>query len=191
MLIGDELLGLFGPEFSAGFMTMVILAMSQVVYGAMGSGDTVLIMSGRPYLNLFNTILVVIVNFALNMWLIPNLGILGAALGTLISFALLTLIRLAEVYHLYRIHPLTWRMSKPLVAAVLAFGTAYLAGGYLPDIDWIRMVMLPAIFLAGYLGVLRMLGLEETICLFSGVSGNIRLFSRKDRAKVWNVKMNR
>ncbi len=160
-LIGDELLGLFGPEFGAGFMTMVILAMSQVVYGAMGSGDTVLIMSGRAYLNLVNTILVVIVNFALNLWLIPYLGILGAALGTLISFALLTLIRLAEVYHLYRIHPLTWRMSKPLVAAALAFGSAFLAGGYLTDIDWIRMVMLPVIFLAGYLGILRILGLEE------------------------------
>ncbi len=160
-LIGEELLGLFGPEFGAGFMTMVVLAMSQVVYAAMGSGDTVLIMSGRPYLNLVNTIVVVIVNFALNMWLIPTMGILGAALGTLISFALLTLIRLVEVYHLYRIHPLTWRLLKPLAAAALAFGTAFLAGGYLPDLEWLRMVLLPLAFLAGYLVLLCVMGLED------------------------------
>ena len=160
-LIGDELLGLFGPEFGAGFMAMVVLAMSQVAYGAMGSGDTVLIMSGRPWLNLVNTIVVVIVNFALNLWLIPTLGILGAALGTLVSFMLLTLIRLAEVYHLFRIHPLTWRILKPCAAAVLAFGCAFLAGGYAPEASWLRMAVLPLIFLAVYLGVLCLLGLEE------------------------------
>ena len=160
-LIGNELLGLFGPEFGAGFVTMVVLAMSQVVYAAMGSGDTVLIMSGRPWLNLVNTVVVVIVHFALNLWLIPNLGILGAALGTLGSFMLLTLIRLAEVYHLFRIHPLTWRILKPCAAAVLAFGGAFLAGGYGPDAPWLRLALLPSIFLAAYLGVLSLLGLEE------------------------------
>lgn len=160
-LIGTELLGLFGPEFAAGFMTMVVLAMSQVVYAAMGSGDTVLIMSGRPYLNLVNTIAVVVVNFALNLWLIPYLGILGAALGTLASFGLLTLIRLIEVRHLFRIHPLSWRMLKPCAAAALAFACSFLAGVYGPDAPWLRMAALPAIFLAAYLGVLRLLGLEE------------------------------
>ena len=160
-LIGHELLGLFGPEFGAGFMAMVVLAMSQVIYAAMGSGDTVLIMSGRPWLNLVNTVVVVIVHFALNLWLIPNLGILGAALGTLGSFMLLTLIRLAEVYHLFRIHPLTWRILKPCAAAALAFGCAFLAGGYGPDAPWLRLALLPSIFLAAYLGVLSLLGLEE------------------------------
>ena len=160
-LIGTELLGLFGPEFAAGFMTMVVLAMSQVVYAAMGSGDTVLIMSGRPYLNLVNTVAVVAVNFALNLWLIPTLGILGAALGTLVSFGLLTLIRLAEVYHLFRIHPLSWRILKPCAAAVPAFACSFLAGVYAPDAPWLRMVALPVIFLAAYLAVLSLLGLEE------------------------------
>ena len=159
-LIGDELLGLFGPEFGAGFLVLVVLALSQVVYAAMGSGDTVLIMSGRPYLNLVNTIIVVLVNFALNLWLIPALGILGAALGTLASFALLTVIRLVEVYRLYRIHPFALHLLKPLAAAVLAFGAAYLAGGYLPGQAWLRMALLPVIFLAGYLVLLRLMGLE-------------------------------
>lgn len=161
LLIGEALLGLFGSEFGAGFMAMIVLALSQVVYAAMGSGDTVLIMSGRPWLNLVNTLVIVAVNFALNLWLIPNLGILGAALGTLVSFMLLTLIRLFEVYRLFRIHPLTWRLSKPCAAAVLSFGCAFLAGSYAPDVPWFRMAVLPAIFLAVYLGVLCLLGLEK------------------------------
>ncbi len=159
-LIGNELLGLFGPAFVTGFMAMVVLAMSQVVYAAMGSGDTVLIMSGRPYLNLINTVVVVAVNFALNLWLIPSLGILGAALGTLASFGLLTITRLVEVYHLFRIHPLDWRILKPCAAAVVAFACAYLAGAYAPDAPWLRMAALPLIFLAPYLGVLILMGLE-------------------------------
>ena len=160
-LIGNELLGLFGPEFVAGFMTMVVLAMSQVVYAAMGSGDTVLIMSGRPWLNLVNTVVVVVVNFVLNLWLIPALGILGAALGTLAAFGLLTLIRLVEVYHLFRILPLSWLILKPCAAAVPAFACAYVAGVYAPDLPWLRMAAVPTIFLAAYLGVLGLLGLEE------------------------------
>lgn len=160
-LVGNELLGLFGPEFVAGFMAMVVLAMSQVVYAAMGSGDTVLIMSGRPWLNLVNTVAVVVVNFVLNLWLIPALGILGAALGTLAAFGLLTLVRLTEVYHLFRILPLSWRILKPCAAAVPAFTCAYLAGVYAPDVPWLRMAALPTIFLAAYLGVLGLLGLEE------------------------------
>ncbi len=179
-LIGDELLGLFGPEFGAGFMAMVVLAMSQVAYAAMGSGDTVLIMSGRPWLNLVNTIVVVIVNFVLNLWLVPTLGILGAALGTLVSFMLLTLIRLVEVYHLFRIHPLTWHILKPCAAAVLAFGCAYLAGGYAPDTSWLRMVVLPPVFLAAYLGVLCLLRLEEEDrILLRRLRGALPLFKKR------------
>ena len=126
----------------------------------MGSGDIILIMSGRPYLNLFNTIFVVIVNFVFNLWFIPTMGILGAALGTLISFGLLSLIRLFEVYHFYRIHPLTWRISKPICAAALAFGAAFFVGGILPDSNFLHLIILPIIFLSGYLGILCLLNFE-------------------------------
>ncbi len=161
-MVGDELLALFGPEFGAGFMTMVILGLSQIAYAAMGSGDTILIMSGRPCLNLINTIGVVVVNFALNLWLVPELGMLGAAVGTLISFMILTLIRLVEVYHLYRIHPLAWRLWKPLAAAGFVFCAVFFGAEYLPDTAWFRIIAQPAMFLTGYLLVLSALGLEET-----------------------------
>ena len=153
-LVGRELLGLLGSEFVAGFVVLVVLAISQIIYAVMGSGDIILIMSGRPYLNLFNTIFVVIVNFVFNLWFIPTMGILGAALGTLISFGLLSLIRLFEVYHFYRIHPLTWRISKPICAAALAFGAAFFVGGILPDSNFLHLIILPIIFLSGYLGIL-------------------------------------
>ncbi len=182
-LIGTELLGLFGPEFGAGFMAMVVLAVSQVVYAAMGSGDTVLIMSGRPYLNLVNTVGVVAVNFALNLWLIPTLGMVGAALGTLISFALLTLIRLVEVYHLFRIHPLSRGMLKPCVAAMLAFACAFLAGNHMPEFPWLRMAALPAIFVAAYVGVLSLLRLEaEDRAVLGLVRSSLPMFKGRSKS---------
>lgn len=160
-LMGEELLALFGPEFGVGFMTMMILAVSHVVYSSMGSGDTVLIMSGHPYINLVNTMVVVAINFGLNLFLIPSFGMVGAAVGTLIAFSLLTVIRAVEVYRLYRIHPFRFALLKPLLAAAVSFGISYTVSFQLPDYAALRLIVLPLLFLGCYgVGLWRM-GLDD------------------------------
>ncbi len=182
-LIGEELLGLFGPEFGIGFLTMIILAVSHVVYSSMGSGDTILIMSGHPYINLVNTVIVVAVNFGLNVVLIPKFGMVGAAVGTLASFSLLTLIRGIEVYRLFRIHPFRWILIKPILSATVSFAIAYTTSFRLPDYDVLRMVVPPLLFMGCYgLGLWRMKLEDEDYLVLERLFARLRRKNAKKNA---------
>ncbi|MBM3262064.1 MAG: flippase [candidate division Zixibacteria bacterium] len=175
LLMGKDVLGLFGPEFGVGLATVILLALSQVVYASIGAGDMMLIMSGHPYVNLVNTVFIVIVHFFLNLLLIPTFGMVGAAFSTLVSFGLLTLIRIIEVYHLYRIHPFRRTWWKPGVAGLgaLALGAVVSAG--LPDVSWLRMGALPLVFLPTYILLLRQFGLEmEDLQVWERGTGMLR-----------------
>ncbi|MBI4551865.1 MAG: oligosaccharide flippase family protein, partial [Candidatus Latescibacteria bacterium] len=70
VLIGRDLLAVFGPEFTVGGLSLTLLTLSQILYGSMGSGDLLLMMAGHPYLNLMNTALVLVLNFGLGLFLI-------------------------------------------------------------------------------------------------------------------------
>jgi O-antigen/teichoic acid export membrane protein len=182
-LIGEELLGLFGPEFGIGFLTMIILAVSHVVYSSMGSGDTILIMSGHPYINLVNTVIVVAVNFGLNVVLIPKFGMVGAAVGTLVSFSLLTLIRGIEVYRLFRIHPFRWVLLKPILSATVSFAIAYTTSLRLLDYDVLRMVVPPLLFMGCYgLSLWRMKLEDEDYLVLERLFARLRRKNAKKNA---------
>lgn len=160
MLFGKDVLLLFGPTFAAGALSLVLLSLSQVIYASMGSGDNLLILSGHPYLNLINTALVLVVNFVLGLALIPVYGMAGAALGTLLAFALLSVIRIIEVYRRLGIHPFRRVLWKPCCASLLAFGVGYMASAWLPERGLWRAVPLAAVFLAVYGALLVWFELE-------------------------------
>ena len=161
ILIGEDLLSLFGTEFAVGFACLIVLSLSQVLYASMGSGDTLLIMSGHPYLNLLNTAIVVAMNFGLNLILIPRYGMIGAALGTLVSFGTLSLIRVVEVYRIQKIHPFRAGLLKPCVAGLLSFGITYTVSQWLPESGLWRALPQALMYLALYVGLLRVFGLEN------------------------------
>lgn len=86
ILFGSELLGLvFGPSFSAGAPVLAILAGAQVLNVAFGSVALVLKMCNLEWLVAVGIGLAAMLNIALNIALIPRLGIEGAALASLIS----------------------------------------------------------------------------------------------------------
>jgi O-antigen/teichoic acid export membrane protein len=86
ILFGSELLGwVFGPSFSAGAQVLAILAGAQVLNVAFGSVGLVLNMCNLEWLAALGVGLAAMLNIALNIALIPRLGIEGAALASLIS----------------------------------------------------------------------------------------------------------
>lgn len=161
LLIGRDLLTLFGPEFGAGFVVVVLLACSQVIYASIGSGDTMLIMSGHPYITLVNSLIALVLNFLVNLWLIPKFNMVGAAIGTLIAFTFLTILRVVELYHLFRIHPFRRVLWKPLTAGTMALFVAEAVAATLPDSSVLRIGALPLLFLITYGVLLLQFGLES------------------------------
>src|SRR5439155_54425 len=58
-----------------------------------------------------------IFNFALNLWLIPAYGMLGAAYATLAGYVLLMLVRTWHAQQIYRVHYQWRRVASILLAA--------------------------------------------------------------------------
>lgn len=72
---------LFGDGYTEGAPVVVLLSAAMLIAVASGSVDTVVLMSGRSWLSLMNTAAALVVNVGLNLLLIPDLGIVGAAIA--------------------------------------------------------------------------------------------------------------
>jgi len=87
LLAGQILLAAFGPEFSAAFPVMVILAVGLVARSLAGQAGELLIVAGKQRETIYLTGGVVVANVILTIALVPVLGIYGAARGTSVAMA--------------------------------------------------------------------------------------------------------
>jgi O-antigen/teichoic acid export membrane protein len=120
VMFGEQLLAFFGPEFTAGTSALLILTLGQMINGLGGPNGTILIMTGKQKWMLFDSVLMLASNAVLNVLLIPRLGIVGAALATGISLVVVNLLKTAQVYHEFRIHPYSWDYLGNAAVVVLS-----------------------------------------------------------------------
>lgn len=85
ILFPEFLLELFGTEFSEGVLPLVILAIGTVINALCGPVMYLLNMTGKERSARNIIIIASIINIALNYYLIPQHGLLGAAYATSIS----------------------------------------------------------------------------------------------------------
>lgn len=117
----QALLGMFGSEFGAGALPLAILAAANLVNSATGMSGAVLDMTGYTRWKLLNAMVSVALGIALNLLLVPSLGIVGAAIAVLAVTAGTNILPLAEVLLLVRASPYNRSFLKPLGAGALAF----------------------------------------------------------------------
>ncbi|MYZ48154.1 lipopolysaccharide biosynthesis protein [Propylenella binzhouense] len=79
---GHLLLGLFGSNYDAGFVTLLILSVGLIVRVAAGPAEDLLNMTGHAPWAAWTYVVTIAINVALNVALIIPFGIAGAALGT-------------------------------------------------------------------------------------------------------------
>ena len=96
LLFPGDLLTFFGSGFVDGAVITLVLAIGQLVGAATGPCGVVLNMSGRVRLSLLDNGLVLALNVALNLLLIPRLGILGAALAWSGSIVVVNVVKLVQ-----------------------------------------------------------------------------------------------
>ncbi|NOZ73628.1 MAG: oligosaccharide flippase family protein [Chloroflexi bacterium] len=120
MLFAPQLMSFFGPEFVQGATALRILSLGQLVNFATGAVGVMLIMSGRSDITFLNSLLTVVLALALDFWLVPKAGLVGAAMAGGAILALINLVRLLEVWTLMHVHPFSWAFLRPLIAAIPA-----------------------------------------------------------------------
>ena len=82
VLLAEPLLGFFGEEFKEGKITLIILAIGQLINATSGSVGVILNMTGHQKVVMYVTLAVVVIAIVLNIVLIDYFGFLGAAIAT-------------------------------------------------------------------------------------------------------------
>lgn len=154
-----EMLGLFGPEFVSGQEVLVLILGGYLVNAAVGPTNWILTMADRQYLVMGNNWISGIINIVLNYFLIQQFGLIGAAVATASSLALLNLVRLIEVRTLEGYQPYTSHYHKPIIAGAAATGVMSLTHQILSGIS--VLVVGSTLGVIIYLLGLYLLGIEE------------------------------
>jgi len=105
IFFSDTILRFFGEIYIIGSTALIVLAFGQMIKISVGANGSILSMSGHEKLLLINNISLAIINIILNAILIPKIGILGAAISTGISIAIINIIKVFEVKFLLGIIP--------------------------------------------------------------------------------------
>jgi O-antigen/teichoic acid export membrane protein len=85
VVVGEPMLALFGPEFTAGYPLLFLLVCGVVARAAVGPAESLLTMSGNQNICAIVYALTLALNVALSVVLIPMLGLWGAAIATTLS----------------------------------------------------------------------------------------------------------
>ena len=121
ILFPEKVLLLFGSQYLESSQVLVLLTIATFTQAILGAAGPTLSMSGHTKLVLFNSIGTFILNFGLNIWLIPIYGILGAAIATLTSLTIIGLIRVTQVYFILKINFLNLKLIKPILSGLLCY----------------------------------------------------------------------
>jgi O-antigen/teichoic acid export membrane protein len=159
MVFRNELLRFFPQAFLAAGPVLVVLLLGHLVNGTLGLTGWVITMGGRSRLILLNNLVSATSNVVLCCLLIPRMGLLGAALSSASSVALLQTIQLVEVALLYRVHPFSRGFFKALAAGAVVLLLAEFALGALDLPTVARLLLRGFVILAGYGLMLVGLGL--------------------------------
>ena len=99
VFLGQFILNLYGSEFTMGYYPLIFLAMGQLILAMVGSVGHFLNMTGHQ--NVFKNIIIIggVLNIVLNIILIPNYGINGAAIASMISNAAWSIMAAIYIRH--------------------------------------------------------------------------------------------
>ncbi|MFI6760041.1 flippase [Micromonospora sp. NPDC050417] len=161
LVFPEQLLRLIGgPGLAGGAAVTIVLALGQLVNAATGPCGTLLNMSGRVSVNMFDNLAALVLNILLNLWLIPAHGILGAAVAWAVSLAVVNVARVWQVRVQVRAVPVTVGMVKGLGAALLALAAGFGVRSLVPG--WgAQLVLGLATIVVVYLGAVLALGLSR------------------------------
>lgn len=117
ILYPDQLLRLFGIQSPQASLALMLLALAHGLFGAFSASENLLIMTGKSLLNTKLAFVMLLVNSAVSVWLIPLIGLPGASLGTLAAFAAVSFGRIFHGYRQLHLHPFNYALLWPLFTA--------------------------------------------------------------------------
>jgi O-antigen/teichoic acid export membrane protein len=162
VLYPAEILMIFGESFVDGAAALSILAWANLVNTGTGICGSMLDMTGYTRLKLMNSVVAVVSTLILNIVLIQAYGMIGVAVATLSSVAIVNILRVIEVYILMKMLPFNIEYLKPIISGLASLLVIFLLSKVFPSNGSVVFLVVMSIILgAVYLAVLFLLGLSE------------------------------
>jgi O-antigen/teichoic acid export membrane protein len=148
VLFPAQILSIFGEDFSAGATALIILAWADLINICTGMGGIIIDMTGYTKLKLLNSIIRLAIYLGLSVILIPRWGIVGAAAVSMFGEGVVNLLRLFQVYFLFRILPYNKSFIKPAIAGLLSLACLLIIEYWFPvgDSTLILLLHVAALF---------------------------------------------
>ncbi len=141
---------LYGSEYTGGYLALIILSFGISFNDFAGTSANILVAGGRTKMNLACEVIAGLTNIVLNIILIPRYGIVGAAVGTGISFMTRNISSLLFVHGTFGIHPYKKNYMNFLFSGILGAVIVYILKIYSPLSWWVTMLVLGIVFVTIY-----------------------------------------
>jgi len=116
---------LFGAPYVLAANALRVLSLGMFLHNLAGPNGGTLIAMGKTRFILFAFLTTALLNVALNVFLIPPYGVLGAAIASAIAVFAINIIKCQRLYSLNRINPLSKNLIKPTIASLIIIFLVY------------------------------------------------------------------
>jgi O-antigen/teichoic acid export membrane protein len=162
LLFPVPILSIFGKSFVDGAAALSVLAWANLVDTGTGICGVVLDMTGRTSLKFANSLVTFALTIGLNALLIPRWGLMGAATASLAAAVTINLLRLSEIFVLFRLLPYDVSFVKPVVAGLVTLAIAWGVRLFSPSrTSLVYTAMNVIVLLVVYVGMIFLLGLSQ------------------------------
>jgi len=151
---------IFGPEFTRGWVALLILTVGQLGNVATGGASQLLTMTGYQTSWLIMSSSALTANLALNLLLIPQFGIEGAATASALSLTGLFLAAVVRARKVLRMWPYDARYLKGLLAVACAAAAMAAIHAALPANPLARVTIGAVVATGAFFLPLVLLGLD-------------------------------
>jgi O-antigen/teichoic acid export membrane protein len=117
---------IFGKEYISGAPCLRIIVIGYLPSLLLGMNNVTLTASGLSMTQMFLSIFTIILNFVLNIVLIPKYGLNGAATATALSFTAFIILSSLVLYNHSKVKPFSLNLFKTLISAAIPLGVLFL-----------------------------------------------------------------
>ncbi len=122
VLARHDILMTMDPEFQAAAAAIAILCLGRVIEAATGPSSAIVEMLGHRLLPAINGLVGLAALLGLGIWLIPLMGVTGAAIAAAAGLNTTAFLALLEGHFLFHLWPYDRHMVRPLLVSLITTG---------------------------------------------------------------------
>lgn len=142
---------LFGKDYSTGSNALFFLSFGIFLLGLSTTHSSILGMLKKTKIIFYITVIAASANLPLNWFLIPKMGITGAAIASFLTYFIQYLLLFYFSYRFVKIIPVSYSMIKAVIASIASFIIFYTISQPLLSLGYVQLTLI--FLLVGYLGI--------------------------------------